>query len=279
MFTIRHWLRRGDVIIVVTGIAIGLAFWFSSTRPPPIPYRPLRIGFEHNPPVQIRTAGGFEGLAVETVREAAKRAGISLQWVETGTSSDEAFQKGLVDLWPLMADLPERRKRLHITRAWLHSTHALLLPPEMENLDRGFTGRIAYFKLPLHARLLREQFPDAEPVDFPRGQEAVRAVCTGAASAAFLEGRAAVNALREKPRECDSVALRVHPLPKTTIQLGVASTFEAAGAAEKLRNEITTLYRAGTLAILMAKYSYYGLEDTWSTYELMETAEDRKSVV
>jgi|HubBroStandDraft_6_1064221.scaffolds.fasta_scaffold362161_2 hypothetical protein len=40
--------------------------------------------------------------AVETIDEAAKRAGVRLEWVETGTSSDEAFQKKLVDLWPSM---------------------------------------------------------------------------------------------------------------------------------------------------------------------------------
>ena len=107
------WMRKFHTILVAGGLAAALAVWYYATALPPIPQRPLRIGFEHNPPVQVRTDSGFAGLAVETVREAAKRAGIPLQWVETGTSSEEAFQKGLVDLWPLMADLPERRKRLH----------------------------------------------------------------------------------------------------------------------------------------------------------------------
>jgi len=56
--------------------------------------------------VQIRTRNGFSGLAVEIVSEAAKRAGMSLQWVETGTSSEEALRRGLVDLWPIMVDCP-----------------------------------------------------------------------------------------------------------------------------------------------------------------------------
>ena len=57
------------------------------------------------------------------------------------------------------------------------------------------------------------------------------------------------------------------------MQLGVASTFEAAGAADKLRGEIGNLFRDGTLAATMAKYSYYGLENEWATYDLMEAAE------
>src|SRR5579864_2304410 len=133
--------RRISAIFFVAGIAGALALWYFTTSMPAMPRRPLRIGFEQNPPVQIRTDSGFSGLAVETVDEAAKRAGVRLQWVETGTSSDEAFQKGMVDLWPLMADLPDRRKRLHMSRPWLHSNHVLLLRAGAPALKSKFTGR------------------------------------------------------------------------------------------------------------------------------------------
>jgi PAS domain S-box-containing protein len=250
-----------------------MALWHFTTRVPPIPRRPLRIGFEPNPPAQIRTATGFSGLAVETVNEAAKRAGIQLQWVETGTSSDGAFQKGLVDLWPLMADLPDRRKRVYISRPWLHADHVLLLPAGSVDPDRRFTGRIALFQMPLHARLLHERFSQAQMVPFRTGADAIRAVCTGAVSAAFLEDRVAMIAMGQKVPECPSVDLRVQPLTDLTIQLGVASTFDARGAADALRREIGNLFRDGTLAVMIAKYSYYGLDDAWATYDLMESEE------
>ena len=108
--------------------------------------------------MQIRTESGFAGLAVETVREAATRAGVSLQWVETGTSSDESLQRGLVDLWPAMIDLPERRKRVHITRPWIHTSHALVLRAEMEPPGPKFAGRIAFFRVPVDERLTRAEF-------------------------------------------------------------------------------------------------------------------------
>src|SRR5436190_15083605 len=91
--------RRAGAILGSAGIAAAIAF--STIRTPPIPQRTLRIGFEVVPPVQLRTANGFAGLAVETVREAARRAGVSLEWVETGTSSEEALRRRLVDLWPI----------------------------------------------------------------------------------------------------------------------------------------------------------------------------------
>ena len=99
------------------------------------------------------------GIAVETINEAAKRAGVSLQWVETGTSSEEAFRRGLVDLWPLMADLPDRRKLVHISKPWLHTNHTLVLRQDATPPDRGFSGRMALFKMPIHLRLARQEFP------------------------------------------------------------------------------------------------------------------------
>jgi hypothetical protein len=106
---------RAGALLVVAATAAGLVYsWFSSGIPP-VPKRPLRIGFEPNPPFQIRTASGFGGLAIEVVNEAARRAGVKLVWVETGTSSEEAIQRKLVDLWPLMADIPERRGFVHFS--------------------------------------------------------------------------------------------------------------------------------------------------------------------
>src|SRR5215471_6591361 len=119
---------RANTIVGASGIGGLLALgWHLAVPVTPLPQHPLRIGFENNPPVQIRTESGFSGLSVETANEAAKRAGIKLQWVETGTSSEEAFRKGLVDLWPLMVDLPDRRKYVHFARPWMQTSHVLVL--------------------------------------------------------------------------------------------------------------------------------------------------------
>ena len=226
----------------------------------------------------MRTDGGFTGLAVEIINEAAKRSGLSLQWVETGTSSDEAFQRGLVDLWPIMADLPDRRKRIHFTQPWMQTNHTLMLRSSTPVPHRNFEGRIALFKLPLHVRFARSEFPKAQLVEFPDFQSILKEVCRGTVSAGFMEDRAALRALLEKPVECASVNLRLDGLRNLTAPLGTASTFEAAGAADKLRREIGELFRDGTMADTVAKYSYYGLDDTWTTYQLMQAAESARSL-
>ena len=268
------WLRRAAILVSV-GIAVTLGIWYFATGSTYAPRGVLRIGFEHVPPVQIRTDTGPTGMAVETVREAAKRAGLRLQWIETGTSSEEALQRGLVDLWPLMIDLPERRKRLHLTQPWLYTSHVILLRSDRTSLDKEFSGRIAVFKIPIHLRLLREAFPKAVTVAVPESRQVIKEVCQGTVLAGFLEGRAALSDLSEKPPECGMVTLRVQNLPGLVTPLGIGSTFEAAGAADRLRSEIGGMFRDGTLAATLAKYSY-GLEDTWATYHLMGAADQAR---
>ncbi len=259
------------MIVAMAGGMAGIAFWYFSTRLPPVPQRTLRIGFENNPPVQIRTGNGPSGLAVEAVNEGAKRAGIKLEWVETGTSSEEAFRKGLVDLWPLMVDLPARRKFVHFAPPWMHSSNVLMVREGTPNPDRHFTGRIAVFKMPLHVGLAREKFPEAHIVEFSDIGDTLRQVCKGV-DAGFLEARVALTLLREKFPECASVALRVYTVPGLTFDAGLASTFESAAAADRVGREIDNMLRDGNLAILIAKYSYFGLDDTWASYQLMEAA-------
>src|SRR5690242_9200814 len=106
-------LVGGLAVLAITGV---LGLRYVANRPGPRLDHPLRIGFEVNPPVQIRSAEGYTGLAVDTVNEAARRAGVRLEWVETGVSSQESLRRKLVDLWPLMVNLPERRKYVHFPR-------------------------------------------------------------------------------------------------------------------------------------------------------------------
>jgi len=246
------------------------AFWYFSTWQPPVPNRTLRIGFESNPPVQIRTENGFSGLAVETVNEAAKRSRIKLEWVETGTSSEEAFRKGLVDLWPLMVDYPYRRKLVHFARPWMHSSDILVVRDGLPNPGRHFKGSIAAFKMPLHVKLAREQFPEAHILEVPNLEDVIKEACKGA-DAGFMEARAAMMLLREHFPECSPVSLRVQAIPELKFDAGLASTFESARAADRIQGEIDNMFRDGILASLIAKYSYFGFDDTWASYEQMES--------
>src|SRR5271157_2443324 len=84
--------------------------------------RPYRIGWEMDPPEQVRGDNGEPtGFAVELVREAARRRGIQLTWIYSEESSEAALRDGSVDLWPLMTITPERLRVLHISAPYLES--------------------------------------------------------------------------------------------------------------------------------------------------------------
>ena len=192
MFPAKGGVIRATTIFVLAAAVGSFSYTFLAKRIAPSGTRTYRIGFESNPPFQIRANGGFDGLAVEIVDQAAKRAGLHLQWIDTGTSSEEAFDKGLVDLWPLMTDLPERRRRVHFTAPWVISSHVLLLRSGSATPDSDFSGRIAIFNLPLHVRLLQREFPRAQPVPQADARDVLREVCSGRSAAGFLEKRVAV---------------------------------------------------------------------------------------
>jgi len=172
-----------------------------------------------------------------------------------------------------MVDLPDRREFIHFARPWMRSNNILLLREGSTVPDRDFRGHIAVFKIPLHIRLVHERFPEAQVTVSPTMQDALRDVCTGAAGAAYFEARVALSEMRDKPPECASWALRIQPIANLAFQAGVASTFQAAAAADRIQREIDNMYRDGSLASLIAKYSYFGLSDTWAAYELMRAEE------
>jgi signal transduction histidine kinase len=264
--------RRRRVLVggLVASAAVALAFGYLATRPRPLPGRTLLIGYQHNPPYQVHRPGiRPTGLSVETVAEAAHRSRIGLEWREAPEGPDEALSAGTVDLWPLITDLPERRRRLHISAPWLQAQHAIVVPEAAATPGEDFEGRIAITAIPIHARMVRERYPGAHPVESPEGRDALRTLCTGAAEATFLESRLAYAVLAEKLPECEGIELRAELVPGG-YQLGVGATFEAAGAADRIRDEIGRMAKDGTLAVLMARHSFFGLNDTRATYDLIE---------
>ena len=155
----------------------------------------------------------------------------------------------------------------------MHSSNVLVLRDRSPYPDRDFHGAIAVYKIPLHLRLVRDRFPEARIIECPAVGEVIRNVCTGAATAGFYEARMAQSELRETPPECSAVSLRVQAIPDLTFQAGLASTFGAAGSAEKIQRSIDRMFRDGSMAVLIAKYSYFGLDDTWASYEQIEAEE------
>ena len=186
----------GLVILVAAMAALA---WWAVTRRPAIPKRTLLIGYQHNPPSPVHRPGQPPtGLSVETVTEAARRAGIPLNWKEVPAGPDSALASGVVDLWPLITDLPERRRTLHVRAPWMQAQHALVLRDGREVPGGDFAGSIAITAIPVHVKMVREPLSGGPNRGVPGGQgDALVKLCTGEVTAAFLESRLALAVLRE----------------------------------------------------------------------------------
>jgi len=282
MFRSRTRLR---VAAALTGAALAAAgwMWWAWLRRPPIPQRTLVIGYKHNPPYQVRPAvrapaGPVTGLAAETVSEAAHRAGLALEWKEIPAGPDEALTVGSADLWPLVTDLPERRGKFYISAPWLQSQHVLVLREGRPLPGPEFAEPVGITAVTSHVRQLGEMFPQARPVLYVGSRDALRHLCASDVVGVFLETRLALAVLHDPPSECASVKLQAHLLPDNH-RLGVGSTFEASGAADHIRREISNMAADGTLAVLLARHSLLGLNDTRATYDLLEAQERNRNLL
>ena len=70
--------------------------------------------------------GSVQGLAVEVLREAARRRGIQLEWVPLAGPLDVALRQHMVDLWPIVGVTPARRREFHLTEPWIDNDFVLL---------------------------------------------------------------------------------------------------------------------------------------------------------
>src|ERR1044072_2429171 len=99
----------------------GVAWWSMTVLGDPAREAvPFRIGFQRSPPYQeIDGAGAPMGPAIEIVAEACRRRGLRIEWVHSPEGPEASLRAGKVDLWPLLGDLPERRKFLYISGPWM----------------------------------------------------------------------------------------------------------------------------------------------------------------
>src|SRR5260370_42165552 len=114
--------------------ALGFLIWKGAVQTK-AESRVYRIGWDPDPPFQAPGADGrATGLAIELVREAARRQGIKLEWVRQQGGADAALRDQNVDLWPLLTVIPERKSHIHITEPYLETEHCFLV-----RTDSGIT--------------------------------------------------------------------------------------------------------------------------------------------
>ncbi len=255
-------------------IALGGSIWFWRRAHGSVDTeRTYRIGYNRNPPFQIHTPqGGAAGFAVETLNRAAQRAGIKLEWVYDESPRAEKMYRGEVDLWPLTADIPERKSLFYITPPWVIADYYLIARGDSNPApDHNFAGVVRYSGPALYERLLHRAWPNAQ-VEAKQDAAAMHEpFCSGAYTHLFVSSHQTGYLLRELARLCPAVPFRAHHRPELTIRLGVASQFALTPVANRLREEILRMGADGDLGQILARYAYVGLTETRVILQLIET--------
>jgi PAS domain S-box-containing protein len=204
----------------------------------------------------VAADGRASGLAVEMVREAARRRGIRVEWKTSAQPGMPSLLSGETDLWVLMTIRPERRSAIHLTEPYLVADTAVLVPDEgrTKTLEDLRHARVCVLNFDTHRRNLKLLLPEATAVAVGSTAEAILALNEGRAEAAYLDQFTATGALltgiSRKP-----LHLLATGMPRGLMGLG--STFEASAVADELREEIRALARDGTLGQLGQNWGFF----------------------
>jgi PAS domain S-box-containing protein len=246
------WIPAGGLLLVLA------AFLAVTSHPWGIDDRVYRIGWENDPPFQQKGEDGTpSGLAVELVREAARRSGIRLEWVWQPGSSEDALRGNRVDLWPLITLTPERKQFIHFTDPYLQHEHCFLVrAASAYSQPRDLAqATVTHYDQPIDRQFARTILPEARLVAKSSLKEAIEDVCRQEADAAYVEEFSAVSALLAGP-SCFGQPLRMISIPDVRTRLGVGSTFGAAAAADRIREGIGAI-PADELTRLMTRWGYF----------------------
>jgi diguanylate cyclase (GGDEF)-like protein len=268
-----HW----RMLVVAAVMAAGIAATWLAVRleDPSRASKPFRIGFQQSPPYQYVTNGQRSGPAIEIVAEAARRRHIPVEWVLAPDGPESNLRNGNVDLWPLLGDLPERRKFLYISDPWVSISFSLVaLESSGISSPRDTVGRSLWFTgVNVAMRVAQTNFPGARLEPQPTNVIALEGVCSGKADAGMIAGsKADAPALQNLPA-CRNARLKYYPLSDGNMNYGIGASFhrpDASSAADAIRDEIGTMSRDGTVSAVYFSWFRDPTNDTSVIYYLTE---------
>jgi signal transduction histidine kinase/DNA-binding response OmpR family regulator len=216
------------------------------------------MGFQYSPPRQFVDAQGRPyGSVIDLLREAARRADVKLDWVHVPEGPDRGLSDGIVDLWPVVSQLPERN-RFHFTEPYAQVTYWLVTKGQEQALDRdAVAGHVVGITEGLARKMAEEYLPQPRLQVFATVPTLIEGVCSGTVLAAVVADSATHASVFRKPEGCE---LRMSPIPGARLWSGIASSPkhpDAARVADLLRNEIGTMVQDGTFSTISLKWFGY----------------------
>lgn len=274
-------MSRRKTAIGIAGVLVLSALFFMSAQFRRQGSRIYRIGWEPDPPFQVLGPDGQPtGFCVDLIRKAAQRRGIRLEWVLHPESAEPALRNHSVELWPLITITPERKRFIHFSDPFMKHQHYLVV---RENSRYWQPNDLAHSVIALRnqrmeQRIVGSLLPQAGLSLFNLPIEMLEAVCQGRVDAAFTEEFGAIFGLLNGPR-CSGQPLRLIWLPSLETQLAIGATFDAAGIADQLRDEITNMGQRNELREIMTRWGYYSPENLSTMNELLNAGKEKRRLI
>ena len=244
--------RRAVLCCLALAIPAGLVLCWVHVNAPIEPV--FTIGFQNSPPYHFPDANGNPtGAAVDVINAAAARSHISLRWVWSPGGPEETLQRGSTDLWPVVADLPERRGILYVTAPWAKLSYSMLVP-ETSGIARP--GDVAGKTLAVttgissDARIAHKYFSQAAVLSRADPKDVVTTVCSQQAAVGLIPSNAMSS---PKQADCPEMGLRLIPIEGAAYWWGVGATLQrkdARRAADRLLAAIGEMANDGSLRSL-----------------------------
>jgi signal transduction histidine kinase/ActR/RegA family two-component response regulator len=250
-------VRRYIVALALAFCVASAAWIFFSFNAPPPP-RVYRMGFQHSPPRQfVSQTGDPYGPVIDTIREAARRAGIALEWTIVPEGPDEVLANGKVDLWPIVADLPDRRKRFYISDPYEEVSFWLVALKAKGIRQDNMAGRALGHPRGLSSRVAKRYFPLSHEVGFTDPMAMMRSLCRGEVDAGVFQASPLDSYRDQNGPVCDQ-ELSFSPLHDSRMLSGIGATRRNPGAvqaADRIRAKIGEMRDDGSLTEI--QYRWY----------------------
>jgi signal transduction histidine kinase/ActR/RegA family two-component response regulator len=243
--------------VLIGFTAVAFAAWREYVARRAVQGRVYRIAYDSTPPLYDHVAGqGAAGFVVDVMNEAARRAGMRLDWVYLPNGARAALLAGQIDLSPLGYYRPGAYRDIHQTRPWLEDYHVLVWDKAKYGSGRadwaGLT--VAHEGRIVTSEMAAARFKGSALKPSKSRREALRAVCAGAADVAFVDLRVIEAALLERPEGCEHIQFQVRQSADSVDALSLFAHQSAAGGAETLRDRIDTMIDDGTFTAIADRW-------------------------
>jgi diguanylate cyclase (GGDEF)-like protein/PAS domain S-box-containing protein len=257
------------LVLAVAGLAASVALYVTHRREP----AELRVGVtEFIPYVAVDRSGRAAGLAVDVLNEAARRAGVKLEYVLVDLDIDGALSSGKIDIFPLATLTPARIREFYPSQGWW-SNEISLISPDSERITGTADSsgkRIAIRGMPIVKRLAERIFPYAQLVTIPALGPMVAALCEAKVDAVFLDVRLLQSEMLQGPPACVNHSLYVGSVPEGHLSLGTVARRQAAGLADRIYEQIANLALDGTISKAASTYSLISFAENRNMKEILD---------